>query len=585
MKKLLECVLCGALALSLAACGGKTGAGRGDAAPAATPDNSTATAPEETAAPKAEQASAFMATIEPTVLVDEQGVKITANELRSTDYAVELVLVIENNSDKDLSFYSGTLGYNRNSVNGYMMDGLYLNTKVPSGKKANETVNIDKDELLFHGIDDIADIELAFDINDTDYKDYLKTEPVQIKTSLASSYDYAADTYQTEMGSGTLIETLGGTLDHFAADEVYNEQGVRIISQAFVMNNGEEPAVLVEFENTSDRMVTVCTKDICLNGLQVQSGGWSYDDINAGKRRVITLQPCDMLDPAYWETFGLDRVGTVSFTLGLEDADGNALCDEAPVTLADPEIEAKYRNDGEPVYSEGGIRILHMDTVPDAWASSSDIHLFLLAENGTEQAVRFDVDYDTISVNGYMADSICFGPTLAPGQSGIIDVPLDGDSLAENGIESPEDIETIELTIELEDEHYNEIASPTVTIGTGSTPVEDTAAAAPPSGDNDSADSTDAAVSAAIPGVSAEFKEVMDSYEAFFDEYAAFMENYKNAGNPTSMMMDYLSFLTRYAEAMQKLDEIDTDSLSTADMAYYTQVMLRISAKLVNTAG
>ena len=35
MKKLLECVLCGALALSLAACGGKTGAGRGDAAPAA----------------------------------------------------------------------------------------------------------------------------------------------------------------------------------------------------------------------------------------------------------------------------------------------------------------------------------------------------------------------------------------------------------------------------------------------------------------------------------------------------------------------------------------------------------------------
>ncbi len=283
-----------------------------------------------------------------------------------------------------------------------------------------------------------------------------------------------------------------------------------------------------------------------------------------------------MLDMAVWEAYGLDAVSEISFTLAQEDGNGNTLCDGSPVTLAIPDAEAAYRSDGDVVYSSKGVQILHVGTEPDAFGSSDDNHLLFLAENGTEQVICFEAGYDTLSVNGYMADFFCIGPTLAPGRSGVLDVELRGDSLAKIGIGSVEDIKTVELTFELCDDRYNELDKATVTLGEADQPTEDA-----PVGAN----GANGANGAETDGVSPDFKEVMDSYEAFFDEYAAFMEKYQNSGNPTSMLMDYLSFLSRYAEAMQKLDDIDTDSLSAADRAYYTQVMLRISGKLISAAG
>lgn len=49
--------------------------------------------------------------IEETVMVDESDIKITTTELSYTDYDIRLNLTIENNSDKDLSFTSGSMGY------------------------------------------------------------------------------------------------------------------------------------------------------------------------------------------------------------------------------------------------------------------------------------------------------------------------------------------------------------------------------------------------------------------------------------------------------------------------------------------
>ena len=63
------------------------------------------------------------ATIEETVLVDESDVKITVTEIKYTAYSVKLDLAIENNSGQNLSFHAGTMGYNCNSVHGYMVDG------------------------------------------------------------------------------------------------------------------------------------------------------------------------------------------------------------------------------------------------------------------------------------------------------------------------------------------------------------------------------------------------------------------------------------------------------------------------------
>lgn len=80
-------------------------------------------------------------------------------------------------------------------------------------------------------------------------------------------------------------------------------------------------------------------------------------------------------------------------------------------------------------------------------------------------------------------------------------------------------------------------------------------------------------------GIRPEFKETMDAYEKFFDDYYDFCLKYSKSQDTTSMMMDYLTWMTDYAETMEKLDEIDEGSLSPAEDAYYLEVMIRIEKK------
>ena len=69
-------------------------------------------------------------TIEETVLIDNQDVKITAKELVYTDYSADLKLLVENRTDKTLTFSSGKYSKKRNSVNGYMNNDAFFSCKL-----------------------------------------------------------------------------------------------------------------------------------------------------------------------------------------------------------------------------------------------------------------------------------------------------------------------------------------------------------------------------------------------------------------------------------------------------------------------
>ena len=82
-----------------------------------------------------------------------------------------------------------------------------------------------------------------------------------------------------------------------------------------------------------------------------------------------------------------------------------------------------------------------------------------------------------------------------------------------------------------------------------------------------------------------EFKEAMDSYEAFFDEYVAFMEKYAASdGNDLSLLSDYASYMSKYADMMADLEAWDSADMNTAETAYYIEVQSRISQKLLEVA-
>ena len=403
------------------------------------------------------------ATIEEMVLVDESDVKITATGLKYTAYDVKLSLTIENNSSQDLSFYSGTSGYNCNSINGYMVDGGYLNADIAAGKKSNETVSFGVDQLALFGLSEIADIELGFNITGSNYDDYLQTGPRQLKTSAADSYDYETDTYRQAIENHVLENALGFTLDCDSEEVVFDQKGIRVVSQVLTTNTSGEQALLVEVENTTSDTVYTSVGNVSLNGLGVQSGTWSTDWISGGKHRIIAMNLSNMLDESYRAAFGLENIGQVAYTFEPKDSDRDTLVVPQTLTLTVPGGSASYDGSGEELYQEDGIHIVSKGLAPDSFELSDDIHLLLLVENSTNQALTFDVDYDSVSVNGFMTDFICYSRTVAPGGSGVLDVELMGSSLEENGTAELESIEEVELTEEVKNDSYKTVAKPVVT--------------------------------------------------------------------------------------------------------------------------
>ena len=327
MKKKLAMSLA-VVMLLLSACGGPTSSSPGQAN-----TSGLSTVPAPSAGGNAIQFDPSAA-IEETVLVDESDIKITATGIKYTAYDVKLSLAIENNSDQDLSFYSGTSGYNCNSINGYMVDNGYLNADIAAGKKSNETVSFSVDELTLLGFSDIADIELGFSITDSNYDDYLQTGPRQIKTSIADSYNYETDTYRQAIVNS--MSALGFTLDCNSEETVFDQKGIRVASQTLATNSSGEQALLVEVENASPDMVYVSVGNISINGLGVQSGNWSTDWISAGKRRIIAMNLSNMLDESYRTAFGLEDIGQITYAFEPKDIDLDTLVVPQTLTLTVP---------------------------------------------------------------------------------------------------------------------------------------------------------------------------------------------------------------------------------------------------------
>lgn len=78
-----------------------------------------------------------------------------------------------------------------------------------------------------------------------------------------------------------------------------------------------------------------------------------------------------------------------------------------------------------------------------------------------------------------------------------------------------------------------------------------------------------------------EFKEAMDSYEEFFASYCEFMKQYKENPTDLGLLTEYASFMQQYTETMNKLEELEDSDMNTAELAYYTEVMARITTMLL----
>lgn len=401
--------------------------------------------------------------IEETVMVDESDIKITATDLCYTDYAIQLNLTIENNSDKDLSFVSGSIGYSCNAINGYMMSGGYMNADVLAGKKSNESIRFDLDELSIYGITEIADIQVGFQVSDDDYET-VYTGVGQVKTSAADSYDYETDTFAETLKSGVLEKIVDCSVDYYSDDELYNQNGISIISEALVTNKDGEKTIFIEIENKSSELVYGVTSGMTLNGLVVYSARWSSDAVSPQKRCVVGLTPSSMLEENYWDLFGISEIGDIAFTFAATDGKWNEVAPSQEVRIALQKKTTSIDDKGEEVYNENEIRIIAKGLIEDSSDYSDDIHMLFLIENNYSDTIVIDDVYDSLSINGYMVDYMAGSSEVPSGKYALIDVEIDESSLEECGITGKEGIAEVEITFEIKDGKHNDIAEPTVLI-------------------------------------------------------------------------------------------------------------------------
>ena len=460
--KFLSILLAMVLLANLAACSSADAPGSGAGSqPAAAGDAASSTSDGNAAGQSEATLEPFNrnAALDETVLVDEGGIKITATGLTYTDYSAELALTIENNSGKDLSFVSGSLGYSCNSINGYMIDDGYLNCDVSNGKKANEVIEFGYDALMPYGINEIADLEIGFTITDDDYNSTY-TGPRALRTSAADAHDYGTDHYQQTIASSAAMNTYGYEVVYFGQDAVYEQNGVKLLSSGVLRNKNGETALLLELENTTDSMVYVSSSDIRINGFVVSGSTWSSDAINPGKRRIAEVELSSVLDGEFWSTYGITEVGSVSLSLEQSDEEGVTLAEK---TIAIPGASASFDAAGKEVYNSNGLRIVFKTVQEDASDWSDDLYVLLAAENSSGKTLTIDDVYDSLSVNGFMTDYSFYNQELADGESAALVIQLWQSSLEDNQITSTSDIQDIELKFEIK-EGYTTLEEPVITI-------------------------------------------------------------------------------------------------------------------------
>lgn len=238
------------------------------------------------------------------IILDDAGIVITAKGLEKNGlFGANLKLLIENNSDKDV-----TVQARDSSVNGYMVETMISET-VAAGKKSNDEITFLSADLEACGIEEIADMEFSFHIFGDGLKTILDSEKIQIKTSSANTYEYGFD------DSGA---------------EIHNEGGVRIVSKGFDKYESIfGPGLCLFIENSTDRDITVQVRDVSVNGFMVDT--IFSEDVCAGKRAVtaVTIMNSSL------EENGIEDIEGMELSFHVFDANNwsTTVFDTAPILV------------------------------------------------------------------------------------------------------------------------------------------------------------------------------------------------------------------------------------------------------------
>lgn len=257
---------------------------------------------EENAA--AEKSEGVDVSIEEQVLVDQDGIKITALEyVKDSIWGDGIKVLIENETDKDVM-----VGCNALIVNDYMINDLFA-SEVAAGKKSNETIYLSSSELKAAGIDTVGRIEIYFHVYDTDsYDKIFDSDCVTIETSAIDSIDTTANDEGTEL---------------------YNDCGIRIIGKTVDENSFWGTAILLYIENQSGNNVGISVDDLSINGFMLTP--YFSTTVYDGKKCIddITIMSSEL------EENGIESIDEVELKFRVYNSDSyETIAESDPITFS-----------------------------------------------------------------------------------------------------------------------------------------------------------------------------------------------------------------------------------------------------------
>lgn len=306
-KKWMAVILASVMAFSLSACGGSG---------AASEEKTEETADKEET--KTEEKKEDKLSIEETVLLDWEGLKITATgiekkENRDTPW---LKLLVENDTSYGVSI----------EVSSLLVNGCYIQESsfgmnladIPAGKKANEKLYLGSSGVNLNeiaGIGEIGMIDVEFTVRDSSM-DYYDDASILVKSELINLHTSAYDDMDTSaMAEGT---------------ELYNQNGIRIVTKGLdEYAKDYNYALYLYAENTTDKDIVIDSYDVSVDGFvpDEYSGSLNSFRIPAGKCSVegmVFYYDETVTDPAAIKDikevqFGLKAYDEANWTWGYDD--------------------------------------------------------------------------------------------------------------------------------------------------------------------------------------------------------------------------------------------------------------------------
>lgn len=242
-------------------------------------------------------------TIEEQLLVDEAGVKITATEyVTDSIWGDGIKLFIENNTQQNIM-----VGCTALIVNDYMISDLF-SAQIAAGKQDYETLYLSSSQLKQAGIDNVGKIEIYFHAyDDGTWEDLFTDKYVCLETSDVANVD---------------------TLSSIDGEEIYNQNGIRLVAQYVDENDFWGTAILVHAENNTSDNIHISIDNVSVNGLMVDaiysstvySGKKSFDD--------ITIFSSSM------EENGITDINDIEFTFTIYNEDTfDTIVESEPIKL------------------------------------------------------------------------------------------------------------------------------------------------------------------------------------------------------------------------------------------------------------